>query len=172
MYPNCTVIGDDIIFTSKHPAPPGEPPFTAEEEIIIDDLSIHRDILSQIYKTLESQPGSSPTSIANIIREICKLSQELSDPSTNSPDVPEYLDLASIVCSLPVLQSDTPGQDVITPETEQKRINSILEVLGKVFVPSDGTSDNWAAKHKHCCATNNNRDQNNIGRQPCFCPPT
>jgi hypothetical protein len=109
---------------SKYKAPPGELPFTAEEETIIDDLSIHHDTLSQIHKILESQPGSSPTSIANIIGEICKLSQELSDPSTNPPDVPEHLEAYQLGDDTLFLQPDTPGQDVI---------NSTLEALGKVL---------------------------------------
>jgi hypothetical protein len=111
-------------FTSKYPTPPGELPFTHEEELIINDLSKHQDILSQISKTLESQPGSSPSSIADIIREI------IDHPSTNPADIPEFLDLASI---LTATQSDVPGPDVIDPAAEQKRRESVLEVLDKVF---------------------------------------
>jgi hypothetical protein len=110
-------------FTSKYTAPPGELPFTAEEETIIDDLNIHHDTISQIQKILESQPGSTPTSIENIIGEICKLSQELNDPSTNPPDVPEQQVVYQMGDDI-VFLHPTPGQDAI---------NSTLEALSKVL---------------------------------------
>ena len=110
-------------FTSKYTAPPGELPFTADEETIIDDLNIHHDTISQIQKILESQPGSTPTSIENIIGEICKLSQELNDPSTNPPDVPEQQVVYQMGDDIVFLQP-TPGQDAI---------NSTLEAISKIL---------------------------------------
>jgi hypothetical protein len=110
-------------FTSKYTAPPGELPFTADEETIIDDLNVHHDIISQIQKILESQPGSTPTSIENVILDICKLSQELNDPSTNPTDVPEQQIVYQMGDDI-VFLHPTPGQD---------DINSTLEAISKVL---------------------------------------
>ena len=111
-------------FTGKHPVPPGELPFTEEEEDIINDLAKHQDILSQIEETLEAQPGSSTSSIADIIRGITD------HPSTNPADISELLGLTSILTSI---QSDVPGPDAIDPTAEQKRRESVLEFLDTVF---------------------------------------
>jgi hypothetical protein len=123
-------------FTGKHPVPPGELPFTEEEEDIINDLAKHQDILKEIEETLEAQPGSSTSSIADIIRGITD------HPSTNPADISELLGLTSILTSI---QSDVQGPDAIDPTTEQKRRESVLEFLETVYqkkvdpVPSESS---------------------------------
>jgi hypothetical protein len=96
--------------TSKYTAPPGELPFTAKEETIIDDLNIHHDTISQIQTM-------------GCLYFICKLSQELNDPSTNPPDVPEQQEVHQMGDDIVFLQP-TPGQDAI---------NSTLEAISKIL---------------------------------------